>query len=242
MKKILIFAILISAFIGCGGTSSKKKSINMADYFPNTNSRKSFYKIKDSGDNNLYDENIVIDKNVITIKVKDVIKKVITINDSTIVQLNSDDNLTRVMERSIKEGEILYTLPKSTTIKDIKIEDTILGHETIESTKICRLERKLTKLEKYDIKYRDNILKFRCIEDKSIVTKVKDNLPDYINLTNGEKKSDYDISYFYMKKGVGLIVEINDDCITTDRDGIKRVNDSTTKCVEKHYTHTFFLE
>jgi len=241
MKKILIFFVIILVFIGCGSTLNKTKSVNMADYFPNKNIIKSFYKITDSGDNDLYDEHISIDKNIITIKVDGATKRVITINDSTIVELNSDDNLTRVMERVIKEGKILYTLPKSTTIKDIKFEDNILGHETIESTKTCKLETKLDKLDKYDIKYKGNLLKFKCIEDKTIVTKVKDNLPDYINLTDGKEKSDYDISYFYMKEGLGVIVEINDDCVV-EKNGVERVNDLSSQCKEKRYTHTFFLE
>ncbi len=241
MRRFLIYITIIMVFIGCGSTSTNKKSVDMAKYFPDTNREKSFYTITDNGDNDLYDEHISIDKNTITIKVDNITKRVITINDSTIIQLNSDDNLTRVMERSIEEGKILYTLPKSTVVKDIKFEDNILGHETIESSKTCRLAQKIDKLDDYDIKYNGNILKFKCIEDKKIVTKVKENLPDYINLTDGEEKSDYDISYFYMKEKVGLIVEINDNCVVENGKST-RVNDLSTQCKEKNYTHTFFLE
>ncbi len=241
MRRFLIYFSIIIIFIGCGSTSSSENSVDMANYFPDTNRVKSFYTITDSGDNDLYDEHISIDKNTITVKVDNIINRVITINDSDIVQLDSDDNLTRVMERNLEVGKILYTLPKSTVVKDIKFEDTILGQETIESTKTCRLEQEMDKLDNYDIKYSGNILKFKCIEDKSIVTTVKDDLPDYITLTDGEEKSDYDISYFYMEEGVGIIAEINDDCIV-ENDEITRVNDLSKECKEKRYIHTFFLE
>jgi hypothetical protein len=240
MRKVLVSFTIVTIFWGCGSTSDNGVSIDISNYYPNKNMIKSFYKITDSDDNDLYDEHISIDKNTITVKVDDVIKRTITINSSDIREIDSDDNLTKVIKKVVKLGAIAYTLPKSRVVKDIKVENTILGHESIESIKTCRLEGHIDKLNNYDIKYSGDILKFKCIEDKTIVTKVKENLPDYINLTNGQKKSDYDISYFYMKKNIGLIAKINDDCIV-DNKGTKRINDLSAQCKEKKYTHIFFL-
>ena len=242
MKKVLLFTATLLFIVGCGSTSKKKNNINMVDYMPSSDITKKFFTTKDNGDTNFYEESINVNGNNITVKKDDLLTRTVTINETTIVEDDIDNNLTKILKKSISIGEILYTLPKITTIENIKFEDTILGTKNIESTKTCKLEKKLTKLEDYDIKYNDDILKFKCIEDKKIVTHVKDNLPDYINLTNGEEKSDYDISYFYMKKDIGLIVEINDDCLVKNNDGVTRINDLSKSCDEKHYSHTFFLE
>jgi len=242
LRMILLFIVMLLFMGGCGSTSKKSNNINMVDYLPSSDTTKKFFITKDNGDTNFYEETIKVNSNTISVKRDDLLIRTFTMNETTIIEEDIDNNLTKVLKKSIAQGDTLYTLPKITIIEDIKFEDTILGTKNIESTKTCKLETKLTKLEDYDIKYNDDILKFKCIEDKKIVTHIKDDLPDYINLTNGEEKSDYDISYFYMKKNVGLIVEINDDCIIKDRDGVTRINDTSKTCDEEHYSHTFFLE
>ncbi len=243
MKKSLLSIITLLLLIGCGSNGGESTTIDVANYYPSKNMVKSFYMITDSGDNNQYDEDIYIDKSVITVRVDDTIKRIITIDDNEIIQKDIEDNLTKTMKRYIKAGGVLYTLPKSTIIKDIKFEDTILGHKSIESTTTCRLEKTLNKLDDYDIKYSGDILKFKCIEDKKIITKLKEDLPEYIDLHDGEEKSDYDISYFYMKRDIGLIAQIDDDCIVEDRaNNSTRVNDTSLRCKERRYTHTFYLQ
>ena len=242
MKKNLISIIALLFLIGCGNGGGETISIDVANYYPNENIVKSFYMITDSGDNSLYDEVISIDKSIITVKVDNLIKRTIDINDNDIIQKDSDDNLTKIMKRYIKVGGELYSLPKSKIIEDIKFEDTILGNKSIESTTTCRLERKMDRLDDYNIKYSGDILKFKCIEDKKIITKLKENLPDYINLHDGEERSDYNISYFYMKRDIGLIAKIDDDCIVEDKYGNRRVDDTNLKCKERRYTHTFYLQ
>ena len=242
MKKILLLTTTLLFIGGCGSTTHKKNSINIANYLPSLDTTKKFFTTKSSGDTNFYEESITIDANTITIKRDDLLNRILTINDNDIREKDIDTNQTKVLKKSIAEGDTLYSLPKITKVEDIKVEDTILGIKSIESTKICKLEKKLDKLEDYEIKYNDDILKFKCIEEKKIVTHVKDDLPDYINLTNGEEKSDYDISYFYMKKDIGLIVEINDDCLVKNSEGVTRISDSSKTCDEEHYSHTFFLE
>jgi hypothetical protein len=241
MRSVFIFFIILTIFVGCGTTSNNGTSVDIADYYSTKNRIKSFYKITDTGENNLYDEEISVDKNIITVKINNIVKRVITINDKNISEMDGDDNITKIIKRVVEVGKVIYSLPKSTVIKDIKVEETILGQESIQSVKTCRLDSKIEQLNNYDIKYNGDILKFKCIESKTIVTKVKDNLPSYITLRDGEQKSDYDISYFYMKWGVGLIAKINDDCII-ESGGVTRVNDQSVQCKEKRYTHTFYLD
>jgi len=247
MKKVILFIATLLFVGGCGGTTHKKNSINMADYLPSLDTTKSFLTITQTDTNNrhLYEESITIDHNTIFIsRDDDLSDRRISINDNDIREKNLDTNQTKVLRKNISEGDILYTLPKVTKIEDIKLDDIILGTKKIESTTKCKLEKKLDKLEDYKTigEYQDDILKFKCIEEKKIVTHVKDDLPDYINLTNGEEKSDYDISYFYMKKNIGLIVKINDDCLVKNSEGVTRISDSSKICDDEHYSHTFFLE
>jgi len=241
MKKVLLFTTILLFIGGCGSTKHKN-SINMVEYLPSSDTTKKFFTTKDNGDTDFYEETITINGNKINIEKDNKLVRTITINDTNIIENDIDNNLSKILKKFISEGDTLYTLPKTTKIEDIKFEDTLLGTKKIESTKTCKLEKKLSQLEDYDIKYHDDILKFKCIEEKKIVTDIKDDLPDYINLTDGEEKSDYDISYFYMKKGIGLIVEINDDCLIKSSKGVIRVSDSSKSCDEKHYSHTFFLE
>ena len=242
MKRVLLFTATLLFIGGCGSTKHKNSNINMVDYLPSSDTTKKFFTTKDNGDTNFYEETITISGNKINVKKDNQLTRTLTINETTIVEDDIDNNLSKILKKSIGVGDTLYTLPKITTIEDIKFEDTVLGTKKIESTKTCKLEKKLNKLEDYDIKYNDDILKFKCIEDKKIVTHVKEDLPEYINLTNGEEKSDYDVSYFYMKKDIGLIVEINDNCLVKNSEGVTRISDSSKTCDEEHYSHTFFLE
>jgi len=243
MKKILLLTATILFISGCGGTKHKKNNINIANYLPISDTTKNFLTMTNNNNRHLYQESITVNANTIFISRDDELSDIkVTINDSDIIEKDLDTNQTKILKKFISTGNILYTLPKVTKVEDIKLDNTILGNKTIESTKTCKLEKKLDKLEDYDIKYQDDILKFKCIEEKKVITDVKDDLPEYINLTDGEEKSDYDISYFYMKKDIGLIVEINDDCIIKNKNGEKIISDSSKTCDEEHYLHTFFLE
>ncbi len=241
MKKVLMISAIASLFIGCGGGSSGT-SFDMVDYLPSQDTVKRFFTTDDRGNTNFYEEDIDVNLNTINIKIDDNITKTFTINEDTIVEEDIDSNITKVLSKSIKEGDTLYSLPKTTDVEDITFDNTVLGTRSTELTITCKLDKQLDKIEDYEIKYYGDILKFKCIEDKKIVTHVVDNLPDYINLTDGEEVSDYDISYFYMKKGVGTILKINDDCIVSDSNGDERINDASTVCQDEHYSHTFFLE
>jgi len=243
MKKILIVTATLLFINGCGGTKHKKNNINIADYLPISDTTKSFLTITDKNNRHIYQESITINGDSILISRDDDLSNIrVTIDDNNIIEKNLDTNQTKILKKFIGVGNILYTLPKVTKIEDIKLDNTILGTKTVESTKTCKLDKKLDKLEDYDIKYQDSILKFKCIEEKKVITDVKDDLPEYINLTDGEEKGDYDISYFYMKKDIGLITEINDDCIIKNKNGEKIISDSSKTCDEEHYSHSFFLE
>jgi hypothetical protein len=44
-----------------------------------------------------------------------------------------------------------------------------------------------------------------------------------------------------MKKDIGLIADIDDDCIIENDKGKKVINDSSTKCDEKEYIYKFLF-
>jgi hypothetical protein len=242
MKKIVIFLTILLLLVGCNSSSKKSKSTDIVDYFPKSDISKKFFTTKDNGDTEFYEEENIIKSDSIIVKVNNNIVREITINEDTLIEKDIDKNITKVLKRFLSKGDVFYTLPKVTKIEEIKIRDTVVGTKNIESKTTCKLENELDMLEDYDIKYYDDILKFKCIDDKKVVTHVEDDLPDWVTLTNGEEKSDYDVSYIYMKKEIGVISIINDDCVIKDKDGTTRINDNSKVCDEKHYSHTFYLK
>ncbi|HHB95049.1 MAG TPA: hypothetical protein ENK88_07880, partial [Campylobacterales bacterium] len=130
MKKVMLF-IATLLFIGCGSTSKKNNNINMVDYIPSSDTTKKFFTTKDNGDTNFYEESITVNGNKINIKKDNLLNRTLTINETTIIEDDIDTNLSKVLKKSISEGDTLYTLPKITTIEDIKFEDTILGTKNI---------------------------------------------------------------------------------------------------------------
>jgi hypothetical protein len=238
MKKTLITLTLLSLLVGCGGTSKSKSTIDIADYLPSEDVENTYIHTSSSGTRDQTVEEVSINNNIITIKVEDNISKTITINEQFIVVKELNTNLTKTYERFISKGGTLYTLSISTVNEEIKFEESVIGTKSTDSTKKCKLKGKIDKLHKDTfIQFTGDILEFECIESKSIVTQLRDGLPDFIDLQEGEEKTDDDISYFYMKKGIGVIAEINDDCIIKDADGKKTINDTLQECHEEEYEY-----
>jgi hypothetical protein len=247
MNKTLAYIGVALLIGGCGSSSShKKKDVNITDYLPRTNQTKSFLTTRD-GSPDLYKEKITVKGNKITIKIDNKVARVYTINESNVTLRDNDKNITATLTKYLNKGDTLYSIPTTQKVEYIKLNDTLLGTKTIERTISCKLEDKLKKFIDYDIKYDGDILKFKCIQDIEEITKKEDNLSDsiseYLTIKNGKETKAYDISYFYMKKDEGLIAYIDDNCTIENKDKKMIVDDrllKTTKCIETHYTHTFY--
>jgi hypothetical protein len=237
---------IASLLLGCGSNSKSKGSIDISEYLPTQDMNKNFLQTLNDGNSynrNTYSETIERNENQLVYKIDNNTVRTITINENNITQNEFEENKTIVttMERFVDKGDTLFTQEQSNQIENIILDDVVLGTKRTESVKKCKLDGKSNKLDTYSIPYEGDILMFKCIEEKSIVTTVRDNLPEYIDLQNGEVKSDNDISYFYLKKGVGLIAYINDDCIV-EEGGVKKINDKAQECKNKTYIHNFFLD
>ena len=69
---------------------------------------------------------------------------------------------------------------------------------------------------------------------------MKENIPDYITLEDSEIQNDYDISYFYMKKELGIVAIVNKDCMISGGD-FEIINDKLSVCLNEALSYEFFL-
>jgi len=243
MNKALAYIGIALLIGGCGSSSSDTKDINVTDYLPATSQSKSFLTTHD-GSTDIYKEDVTVDGNKITIKVDDKISRVYTVNDSNITVENGENELVATFNKYLDVGDTLYTTPTTQKVENITLDDTILGTRTIETTISCKLDSQLEKFDDYDIAtYTGDILKFKCTRDEEEITKVEDDLPSYINLSDGQETTAYDIYYFYMQKDKGIIAYIDNNCTITNENGNQVVDDRVDgECEETHYTHTFYVE
>ena len=247
IKMIIPLALVSALFVGCGSNSKSKKKIDILDYLPSEDTPKNYLQTSKnkSGENHrsTYEEVITIDKNSISIKIKDKLnRRFITHNDTITKNEYGETNNTIQMERFISVGSTLYSVENSTNNEEIKIGNAVIGRKSVESQKTCKLNKKLESLTKDPFHYKDDILEFKCTKKESVDTYINEEwegkLTEY---TSGSMDTDYDISYFYLKKGIGLIVDVDDNCYTT-KNGIKVINDKAKKCSAETYVHKFFLD
>jgi len=247
IKTIIPLALASVILIGCGSSSKSKKTIDILDYLPSENTTKTYLKTtKDRGSEqqrDTYVEEVSIDAKTISIKINDKLKRTYSIHDESIIEKEYGASATDTipMKRFLAKGSTLYSIERSTHNEKIKINGIIVGNKSVESKKTCKLDGKLDELNSYSIPYKDDILKFKCTKKESIETNINEEwegrLKDY---KSGSIDSNYDLSYFYLKKGVGLIVDIDNNCYIK-KDGITQINDKSSKCTEESSVHKFFL-
>jgi len=242
IKKLIPFTLL-PLFIGCGSSSSGTGSIDLSAYLPTTDMTKSYLLTIDNGvstSRETYEETITRNQDQVDYHRDGLLTKRITIQTETLQK--EEANLSLEVERFVDVGDTIFTQEYATKVEDIKILDSVIGTQTTNAVKRCKVDQALEELVISDIPYEGEILKIKCTEEKTIVTDVKDDLDsDYITLEDGEVKSDNDISYVYIKKGLGIIVEINDNCLVEDDQGNLKVDDTANSCKSETYTHNFFL-
>ena len=246
LKMIIPLTFASVLFIGCGSSSKSKKTIDILDYFPTENTTKAYMKLSTNKEEektkNFYNEEVFIDKKVTSIKIDEKLDRTFTVYAESITKQEYGVESNRIsMKRFISKGSTLYTVEKSTNNEPIKLNNVIVGNRSVESKRTCKLVAQLDELDTYQIPYKDDILKFECIKKESIETNIdkkwEGKLKEY---KSGSVESDYDLSYFYRKKGIGLIVEIDENCYIKEGD-ISHINDKSKKCINKTSVHKFFL-
>lgn len=245
MLKIIISLTLASVlFVGCGSSSKSTKNIDIADYLPAEDTTKTYLKTtKDKeGENtpDFYTEEVSIKSSTISIKINDKFDRSLTIKDKVIIK--KENNTTIEMERFLSKGSTLYSVEKSRQNKPIKINNVIIGTKSIASKEVCKLDAQIDELDSYSITYEDDILRFECLRKESIETKINEEWEDKLKeYKNGSIDSHYNLSYFYIKKGIGLIVEIDNNCYIKEN-GITRINDKSKKCDKESSIHKLFIK
>jgi hypothetical protein len=247
LKTIIPLTLISLILIGCGSSSKSKITIDMVDYLPDETTTKTYLQtVKNRAgeqERNTFVEKISSEGKTISIKIDDKLKHSYTIHDESITKKEYGTTQNSIdMKRFLSKGSTLYTIERSTDNEEIILNKVIVGNRSVESKKTCKLHSELKELDSYSIPYKDDILKFECIKKESIETKINEEwegrLKEY---KSGSMESDYDLSYFYLKKGIGLIVEIDNNCYVTE-DDISRIDDKSKKCNQESSIHNFFLD
>ena len=242
MKKSLMYITTIALLTGCGSSSDKTK-IDIASYLPIKSVEKSYLQTTQGDGGNVIKESVTVADKVITIKGENnVTSKTLTIEDDTIIVVDKIKESIKSYKRNISVGSNLYSSTIGPITEDINFNNRKIATKTTKTVKRCNFEDELDALNDYSINYSKDILKFKCTEIKTVTTKVEDNLPSYITLKDGEVQEGYNVSYFYLKKDIGLIADINDNCIVQKND-INATDDRVIDCIEgtKEYSYKLLL-
>ncbi len=242
MIKKLIPLSLLALLTGCGSGSSGEGSIDLVAYLPATDMSKPYLKTIDDGSNSsrdTYTLDITRELDQLTYKSEDQIIKTITIQDKELQK--EENNQSIIADRFVDKGDTIFTHEYATKIEEIKLDEVILGTKTTQAVQRCKVDDTLERLELYSIPYTGEILKIKCTQESTVITKVKEDLPSYVDLQDGEVKTDNDISYIYLQKGLGIIVFMDDNCLVKDSEGNLKIDDTAGSCESKTYIHEFFL-
>jgi hypothetical protein len=248
MRKSIISVTILSLLIGCGGgssSSSKGEQIDLADYFPIKSIEKRFKEINRSGkdlkelDTNYYTENITISnfnkekgtRTITSTSDEGETKEVTVINEANITTTDEDNKVTTFNRISYIGSTVMSSSRKTSE----KVE---IGTLTYDIKMNCKLEKKLSEFEQNDFKYTGDILKMKCISSGTIDVEVKESLASLIKIDGSHKV--YNVSYAYIKKDIGDIAYIDDNCIAED-DAMELAND-VAGCTVTQKEYDFYEE
>lgn len=246
LKKYFSLTLTAILFTACGGDSSPSKTlgegaIDLYEYFPNTSMSKTFIETNRDGDNITktdYEQVINVTDNTITTTTTEMVEKVV-FTDKNITTTTTENNETEI----------------NNTFRHVDLEDTIftdnfeynttndLGQITTKLNLICKVASKEERFEKNDNLYTGDLLKIECITDGEVIYDVKQAILDAGAATdlNGSHAY-YDTSYIYLKKDIGEVAYIDDNCIfdSTLPMIVDDRKDSAT-CIKQQYNYDFYL-
>jgi len=244
---LLVATVLLTA---CGGSSSSSSqnngegAIDLSEYFPNKSMTKTFITVDrgiddDRADKSHYDEIIEVSGNTITTTENTEVVERVVFSDKNITTTNIDDGQTEVdsMFRHVDLGDILVSEKRNST------ESNDLGIITTTLNYTCKVKSKEEKFEQDDNVYTGDLLKIECVSEGEVIYDIKQAILDAGagSDLNGSHAI-YDTSYVYLKKDLGEVAYINDDCITNEKLPMV-INDRANKaeCVKEQYQYEFYL-
>jgi len=241
---LVVVALLLSA---CGGSSSSSKNdgkgdIDLAEYYPSKSMTKTYSSVERDGDDvdtSHYEELIEVKGNTITTTVNSKLEEKVVFSDTNITTTSFDEDGKEVYStfRHVDLGDTIYSKKMTSS------ENSDLGKITSNVDFTCKVKSKESKFEKNDHLYTGDLLKIECIDEGEIVYDIKQTLLDagVASDLNGSH-SIYNTSYVYLKKGIGEVAFIDDDCVTNDKLSIV-INDKAKpkECIKKQYEYEFYL-
>ena len=243
MKQTLLSLTLLSLLVGCGGGSSSSnstKKIDLSDYFPKADIVKNFVEIQKAGtkfmdiNNSYFTENITVKSanGITTITTKDgeVVTNTVVIDEHKINETKIENEKKKIMtmNRQVNKGDTLFVENINSSSEEA------IGTITQTGTFKCILEDNIFDFQEGDHKYTGDILKIKCILDEKKTTTVKKELLEFVADTNGSDTI-YNVFYRYIKKEVGMIATIDNNCIEN-----KLVNDKKD-CIPTEKNYQFYL-
>lgn len=240
--------------VGCGSSSSGTPknsgtgSIDLADYFPTADTSKTFTTVDGNTtefQSGSYDETITVKTNdnnrTVTTVDEDGDSVVVTITDKNITTVGGSDTYSSFRHMNI--GDTVYSL-KDSEISDIKQSGIDFAKVTRTVDLECTIDKKLEKFVKGEHKYTGDILKIKCIDNGKVIIAINPALmaiaPEKFKDINGTHDN-YDMFDVYVKKDIGEVATIDDDCILYS-DTIKYQDDRKSECVEKRHNYDYYLE
>ena len=251
----IALSLVTTLFVGCGGSSSSGPtknsgtgSIDLANYFPKADTSKTFTTLEGNTtkfETGVYEDTIsvVTDKNITTITTvdSDGDTEKIVITDKNITRIEGSDTYSNF--RHVNIGDTFYSLKDSET-EDIEQNGIDYAQVTITTDLECTIDKELKEFIKGEHSYTGDILKIKCINNGKIIVDINPALialaPERFKDINGTHDN-YNILDLYMKKDIGEIATINDDCILSS-DTIEYQDDRKSECVEKRHLYDYYLE
>lgn len=229
--KTLFFILVAVIFIGCGASPSSfkkndgKGDIDLAEYYPEKFMTKTFLVTKRDGeefDYRHHDKIVEVEGETILFieDIKEVEKVIIFDANITIIK----DSKSISIYRYADIGDTLFL----DEVKEVK--ETDLGKAIINVDIECKLASKVEQFEQGDNKYSGDLLKVECLRKGTSTIKINEINSSYLI---------HDKSYSYLKKGIGLVAEVNNDCIPSTI--LAYVNDNAKACVKEQYKYKFYL-
>ena len=245
-KNYLIFALAITLFTGCGSSSSTDKkndgkgAIDLAEYFPSKTMTKTISSVERDGDSvnpSHRNEIINVANNTISTTVDTKLTEKIVISDTNITITDFEDNTTHSIYRHVDIGDTVFSAKKK------KSENNDLGKITYDFNLNCKLKSKESRFEKNDNVYTGDLLKIECINEGTVVYDIKPSLINVVAHDLNGSHSFYDASYSYLKKGLGEVASIDDNCIPNEiLSAIIDDRKSGEACKKKNvYAYEFYL-
>lgn len=240
----LVLAIIL--FTGCGSSSSNDAkndgtgAIDLAEYYPSKSMTKTISVVKRNGDDvtkSHHDEIIDVTGKTISTTINTKLTSKVVISDKNITITDLEDNETMSIYRHVDIGDTLFSTKKKIT------ENRELGKVTLDFNGNCKIKSKESKFEKQDNVYTGDLLKVECIIEGTITYDVKPLLIDVVPKDLNGSHPYYNVLYSYVKKGLGEVASIDDDCISNAK--LSEIVDdrkSGAECKKENvYEYEFYL-